>query len=332
MKPAPIPDNEKLRQTAVDELDLGSLWSEPSFDRIVRLVVNSLQVPIAAFSVISDQRQIFKAAHGLDSYSTARAVSFCGHTIMSEDVMVVPDATQDDRFHDNPLVTGAPGVRFYIGAPVRSPGGARVGALCAVDREPRSATGAQHDLMRDLARVLESEVLLRSMQVRDPLTGVYARSTFDSIADRGWRRARSLGVRSGVIMLSLDRYLSHVRASGRHGTDQVLQRVGRCIEESCAGTDTAVGRMHDDRFVLFMAHRDGSELRRTAEQIRVNVEKLGIVKDSPLTRPITASIGIATQDEAEAPDRSLMDLFDRAYAALTRAKANGGNRIAAVVP
>ncbi len=328
MRPAPIPPNERLRQLAVDELELNALWSEPCFDRVTRLVATALQVPIAAFSVISDQRQINKAAQGLDLYSTARESSFCGHTILSDEVMTVPDATLDERFHDNPMVSGKPGIRFYMGVPVRAPNGARVGALCAADSAPRQVNDDDARVIRDLSRILEGELLLRSMQVRDPLTGVYARTTFDAIADRSWRRARSLGVDSGVIMLSLDRYLSHVRAAGRYGTDQVLQRVGQCIEETCSSADSAIGRMHDDRFVLFMTHRSSDELRRTAEYLRSNIERLGILKDSAVTRPLTASIGVAAQDEADVPDRSVMDLFDRAHRALSRAKSNGGNCVA----
>lgn len=328
MIPAPIPLNEKLRQLSVDELGLDSLWSELCFERATRLVTSALQVPIAAFSVITRDRQVFKASLGMDTYSTTRSVSFCGYTILSNEVMVVPDASRDDRFHDNPLVTESPGIRFYIGAPVRAPSGAAVGAVCGVDRKPRDVDDGQRVLIGGIARMLESELLLRSMQVRDPLTGTYARGSFSALAERSWRRARCLGLGSGLIMLAVDRYLSYMRSSGRYGTDQILQRVGQCIQETCGSGDRILGRMNDDRFVLFMTHNDRGEVLKMADGIRCNIGKLGVIKDSMVSRPITASVGIATQDEGGTAGRSFMDLLDRAYTSLTRAKANGGNCVA----
>lgn len=327
MKTAPNPPDERARQMSVDALGLDALWSEPDFDRVTRLAAKSLQVPIASFSVITGDREINKSAVGVESYSTQRAVSFCAHTILSNDVMVVPDACTDERFSDNPLVVGEPKIRFYMGAPVHAPDGAAVGAICCADREPRAADAEQRMLIGVIARMFESELLLRSMNVRDPLTGTYARGSFGVLAENSWRRARSLGLGSGLIVLSVDRYLSLMRASGRYGIDQILQQVGRCIGSTAGPGERILGRMHDDRFALYMTFRDVQDLHDTADRLRQNVEQLGTMSGRIVSRPITASIGVAAQGDTAGGCHSFTDLLDRAYAALTRAKSGGGNRI-----
>lgn len=131
------PSDETYRIAALRALGLLDSKPERAFDDIVALARQVLGVPTALVSLVDSDRQWFKAALGLEAPETPRSVSFCGHAILQPDVLVVPDATQDPRFHDNPLVTGSPYIRFYAGVPLRLPTGYQIGTLCAIGYEPR---------------------------------------------------------------------------------------------------------------------------------------------------------------------------------------------------
>jgi GAF domain-containing protein len=138
MTPAPIPVDEALRLRALHDLMLLDTPPEERFDRVVRFAAEQLDMPIASVTLVDDQRQWFKSCVGMPVRQTSRDISFCGHTIMTPELMVVEDATQDPRFADNPMVVGEAHVRFYAGAPLSSPGGHRIGTLCVGDVVPRT--------------------------------------------------------------------------------------------------------------------------------------------------------------------------------------------------
>jgi len=158
MKKPDIPANEAARLAALCGMAVLDTPAEERFDRITRIAAQHFAVPIALVSLIDTQRQWFKSRQGLAATETPRDISFCGHAILSEDVFYVPDALDDPRFADNPLVTGAPHVRFYAGAPLHAPGGARVGTLCIIDDQPRTFTADDLSVLRDLADCAETEL------------------------------------------------------------------------------------------------------------------------------------------------------------------------------
>lgn len=138
---------------------------EDRFDRITRTAARLFDVPVALVSLVDSNRQWFKSRYGLDVTSTTRDVSFCGHAIASDEVFVVPDALVDERFSDNPLVTGPPHIRFYAGHPLQSRSGYRVGTLCLIDHRPRHFDEADRQGLADLAWWAGREV--RATEVRD---------------------------------------------------------------------------------------------------------------------------------------------------------------------
>ncbi|MFP2911847.1 GAF domain-containing protein, partial [Pyxidicoccus sp. 3LFB2] len=164
MLPPSLPPDESRRLQALRNLCVLDTPAEERFDRIVRTAARLFGVPIALVSLLDEGRQWFKARVGLGATETPRDVSFCGHAILSSGTFVVPDAFLDARFHDNPLVVGAPFVRFYAGHPVRAPDGSRVGTLCLIDSTARDFSDVDRAALADLATWVELE--LDSVTVR----------------------------------------------------------------------------------------------------------------------------------------------------------------------
>lgn len=152
------PDNETERLAALELTGLLDSEPEDRFDRITRLARKVFSVDIALVSLVTSDLQWFKSRQGLDVCSTGRDISFCGHAILGDEVFVIPDTTRDVRFADNPLVTGAPHIRFYAGAPLKTKDGFRIGTLCIIDPSPRVFDASDCNTLRDLADMVEREI------------------------------------------------------------------------------------------------------------------------------------------------------------------------------
>lgn len=149
---APSPPDETERLAALRSYEVMDTLPEQAFDDLAALAAHICGAPMAQISLVDEHRQWFKARVGLTMTETARDISFCGHTILGRDLFVVPDASRDERFVDNPLVTGEPGIRFYAGAPLLTPEGTALGAMCVIDRQPRQLTPAQEQALEILGR------------------------------------------------------------------------------------------------------------------------------------------------------------------------------------
>lgn len=160
---ADLPFNEDLRLKALQDLAILDSPREQSFDDIAQVAMHTCDVPIAVVSLVDRDRQWFKSCLGLDATETPRDVAFCAHAILVPDeVLVIEDATKDSRFVDNALVTGAPYIRFYAGAPLVTSEGMALGTLCVIDNKPRSLSVTQIASLKALARQVVQLLRLRS--------------------------------------------------------------------------------------------------------------------------------------------------------------------------
>ncbi len=150
--PAPLPRHEAERLTALQEYHILDTQPEEAFDTITRLASLFCETPIALISLVDESRQWFKSRVGLEATETHRDHSFCAHAILQTDTLVVPDALEDERFAQNPLVTGEPNIRFYAGIPLLSSEGYPLGSLCVIDNKPRNLSTMQLEMLKVLGR------------------------------------------------------------------------------------------------------------------------------------------------------------------------------------
>ena len=176
MGAAPKPEGEAARLSALRSYDILDTLPEVEFDDIVQLASDICGVPIALVSLVDGERQWFKAKTGLAAQETHRDLAFCAHAILDPNKMlIVEDATKDERFAANPLVTGAPDIRFYAGQPLLTPDGDALGTLCVIDTEPRKLDANQIAALETLSshvvlllekRKAEAELLLERERLK----------------------------------------------------------------------------------------------------------------------------------------------------------------------
>lgn len=152
--PAPIHPMEEERLARLLGYEILDTGNDPILDKITEIAANICNTPIALVTLLDRNRQWFKSAYGIETRETSRDVSFCAHAILdTENLMIVPDTSKDDRFAHNPLVTGEPHIRFYAGFPLTDDGGFPIGTLCVIDRKPRELGEQQLGIIRKLAEV-----------------------------------------------------------------------------------------------------------------------------------------------------------------------------------
>jgi len=170
--PYPVPTNEAERLRTLRAYRILDTKPEERFDELTRLAALICGVPISLISLIDTDRQWFKSKFGLDLQETPRAQAFCTHAIMQPELFVVPDASKDERFANNPMVTGALHIRFYAGEPLAARDGQVLGTLCVIDREPHTLSETQKEALKLVGQLVIANFELRRdlQELRDALT------------------------------------------------------------------------------------------------------------------------------------------------------------------
>lgn len=252
----PTPVDELLRLETLRNLKILDTDPEERFDRVTRLAKRIFGTPIALVSLVDSDRQWFKSRQGLDATETPRDISFCGHAILNDQIMVVNDAHEDERFSDNPLVTDDPSIRFYAGCPLSAPDGSKVGTLCVIDREPRELTSEDLGLLDELGRMVEEEFVVEEMMRNDPVTGLSNREGFSVIAEHILAMCERTKAPASLVLLHYMNQQLVEETMGSEESDRAMIELTQLLLASFRNSDI-VGRLSSDTFAVLLA---GSKL------------------------------------------------------------------------
>lgn len=255
MQAPPIPENESSRLKALRALNILDTAPEERFDRLTRLAKRLFGVPIALVSLVDEKRQWFKSAQGLEVKETPREVSFCGHAILGDDMFMVADAELDQRFADNPLVTGAPHIRFYAGVPLSVPNGSKLGTLCLLDREPRVLSDEDRELLEDLAKMVQQEMAAVQMATMDELTLLSNRRGFVALGQHSLNVCRRQSTTAALLFFDLTGFKQINDQYGHAEGDRALVAFAECLREVFRDSDV-IGRLGGDEFVVMLSNAD----------------------------------------------------------------------------
>ena len=273
VKEAPRPPNEDLRLSTLRALNVLDTPREERFDRLTRLTRRMFRVPIAAISLIDENRQWFKSCMGLAARETPRAYSFCAHAILQDEPLVVEDALEDERFSDNPLVTGEPRVRFYTGCPIKAGNGCRLGTLAIIDHDPRGLTDDERSALKDLAAMVERELLIMHPSTTDELTGITNRKGFLAMAQRCLSQCIRHGMSATLVMFSLD------TQSDAHGpeTELGLTTFAETMKAGFRESDL-FARLDSNEFALLLSHTGADGAGKCAQRFTalMSTENVGL--------------------------------------------------------
>ncbi|KQQ88040.1 GGDEF domain-containing protein [Massilia sp. Leaf139] len=351
-----IPVDEARRLAALHATNLFGTGPEEAFDRITRMATKLLKVPTALISLVGSDTQWFKSRCGFVAQTTSRDVSFCGHAILTDQALVIKDATQDPRFSDNPIVTGAPFIRFYAGVQLYSVERAKLGTLCVIDSAPRELGEDELAELHDLARMVEELIYHRQLAIasqqlhdqlqhnasgeqlaasasqvqflltHDTLTGLANRQALlkairDNMPD--WRRQATPAT---VACLNIDRFKRINDAFGHAAGDEVLVAITRCLQAGL-GEHDLLARIGSDEFALLLnapgaapdAAPDDAALPARLHALQASVN--GSVSWAGKDIAITCSLGYACfPEDGEDADT----LLSNAATAMRHAKGTGG--------
>lgn len=286
--PATLPD-EAERLAALRALNLLDTPAEERFDRFTRLVKRMFDVPIALVSLVDENRQWFKSRDGLALAEGPRDTSFCGHAICADGILVIPDATLDVRFHDNPLVTGDPHIRFYAGRPLSAPGGHKIGTLCLIDRKPRSLDAEDLLALDDLAHLVERELAVTQLATIDDLTMLSNRRGFAMLATAALDTCRRLARTLTLVYIDMNSFKAINDRFGHAEGDHALAAFAQILKGSLRHSDL-VARMGGDEFAVLLTDTDQARATEAVSRFRTHIADWNARRTLPYALDFSAGI------------------------------------------
>ncbi len=330
--PAFHPADEQARLQALRGLDLLDTEREEEFDELVQLASEICDAPISLISLVDSDRQWFKASVGVEFRETPRDQAFCAHAIGQHELFMIEDATQDPRFHNNPLVTGDAHIRFYAGVPLHISATLALGTLCVVDTKPRTLTESQQNALRILARQVRTrlELLeqkkalahaneeLRRLANTDSLTGLANRRTFEERMRVQFALASRSDRPLSVLMMDVDNFKHRNDTFGHAAGDGALRAIGFVLGEIVRLGDLAA-RLGGEEFAVLLPETDADHAHTVAQRIRAGLAHCPLNSGA-----ITISIGIAAKESTVHSWQRLLECSDDA---MYEAKRTGKDRI-----
>lgn len=253
MQAPAIPANELERLHVLRALALLDTEQEERFDRLTRVASRMFNVPIALVTLVDSDRQWFKSCVGLEVKEMPRDISFCGHAILGDHTLIIPDASKDDRFADNPLVTSDPHIRFYAGRPICTPDGFKVGTLCLIDSQPRAFEDKDVDDLNDLATMVENELAAIELATMDELTDLSNRRGFTMLTEKYLNYFTRHHVFASLVFIDLKGFKGINDTYGHDEGDRALQTFGKALKQVGRSSDI-FARLGGDEFVVLLAN------------------------------------------------------------------------------
>ncbi|WP_373084122.1 GAF domain-containing protein [Zhongshania sp.] len=249
MKSPDLPKNEKSRLAALSALNILDTPPEDRFDRLTQMTKQILNVPVAVISLVDENRQWFKSCIGLDASETPRDISFCGHAINGDDLFIIPDASQDERFADNPLVENDPKIRFYAGCPLKALDGSKLGTLCIIDQRPRQLSAEEQHTLKNFGAIVERELYTIHHATQDSLTGISNRDGFILLAQQQLNIANRQ--KTPITAIFLDMQASSFDSDSSHNIDNVIRVFSQNLVTTLRDADL-FARLSERRFAILL--------------------------------------------------------------------------------
>ncbi|MDH5537200.1 MAG: sensor domain-containing diguanylate cyclase [Betaproteobacteria bacterium] len=270
MKKPDTPQDEHARLETLRSLTILDTPPEERFDRLTRMAKRLFGVPIALVSLVDENRQWFKSCYGLSVSETPRDISFCGHAILGNEVFIIPDTVEDERFADNPLVLSDPRIRFYAGCPLSAPNGRKLGTLCIIDRQPRRFGKEDLEALQDLASMVERELAAVQLATLDELTAVSNRRGFLVLAQHSLHLCVRERLPASLVYMDLDKLKPINDTFGHAEGDRALTAFAEQLK--IAGRDSDVfARLGGDEFVMLLINTTRERAERVVARLRQSV-------------------------------------------------------------
>ncbi|CAH0528974.1 GGDEF domain-containing protein [Vibrio hippocampi] len=310
MQPAPIPQDDESRIRAIRQLRI-SQQSEERFDRITRLAKRMFNVDMALVTVIDRDTQWFKSVMGFEGTQTGRDISFCGHAILGDEPFIVPDASRDRRFFDNPQVVDEPNIRFYAGVPLKLAQGFKIGTLCIVDSRPRHFSDQDVSDLMDLANLAESELAANLDSTIDELTQISNRRGFITLADKVIQNCRFRTEPFSLALFDLDKFKLINDNLGHSVGDEALTTFACLLTENFRDSDV-IARIGGDEFVVLMSGTTDIEAQTPLSRFEEHVSQFN--RNEKSSYELSYSVGVVCCSPLE--EVSHQDMLQRADQAM----------------
>lgn len=275
-----IPSNEAERLHALRTLNILDTSHEERFDRVTRMAKRLFNVSISLVSLIDEDRQWFKSTQGLEALETSRDISFCGHAINQEGLFIIPNAIEDERFFDNPLVTDAPNIRFYAGYTLKLREGLNIGTLCLIDEKPRVMNEEDQQLLRDLGAMIEQEIKSIQLATLDELTLISNRRGFLTLVDHSLKMCRRNELEMSFLLFDLNKFKAINDQYGHHEGDFVLTKFAQTMLNTFRDFDV-IGRLGGDEFVVMLADSKKDKADEVLARFANAVEQVNATMNKP---------------------------------------------------